>query len=88
MTRQWPSCQHRSRSLETADDKAGTTSVKADRLHDLDTIAERLGVASKTLRRMITRGELGYYQVGRLKRISESQYLEYLSRVKRGPLPR
>jgi excisionase family DNA binding protein len=55
-----------------------------DQLHDLNTIARRLNVATKTVRRLIARGELGYHQVGRLKRVSESQYLEYLSRVRRG----
>ena len=58
-----------------------------DQLHDLDTIARRLNVATKTVRRLIVRGELGYHQVGRLKRVSDSQYLEYLSRVKRGRQP-
>jgi excisionase family DNA binding protein len=60
-----------------------TTPVN-DQLHDLDTIAGRLNIATKTVRRMIARGELGYHQVGRLKRVSDSQYLEYLSRVRRG----
>jgi excisionase family DNA binding protein len=54
-----------------------------DQLHDLNTIASRLNVATKTVRRMIARGELGYHQVGRLKRVSDSQYLEYLSGVRR-----
>jgi hypothetical protein len=30
-------------------------------LHDLDTIARRLDVTIKTVRRMIARGELGYH---------------------------
>jgi excisionase family DNA binding protein len=64
------------------DDESATAPVD-DRLHDLSTIAERLGVATKTVRRMIARGEIGYHQVGRLKRISGRQYSEYLSRVKR-----
>ena len=42
-----------------------------DQLHDLDTIAQRLNVATKTVRRLIARGELGYHQVGRLKRVSD-----------------
>jgi excisionase family DNA binding protein len=68
------------------DDESATAPV--DRLHDLDTIARRLNVATKTVRRMIARGELGYHQVGRLKRISDSQYLEYLSRIKLSHRPR
>jgi excisionase family DNA binding protein len=59
------------------------TTPANDRLHDLNTIARRLNVAIKTVRRMIARGELGYHQVGRLKRVSDSQYIEYLSQVKR-----
>jgi excisionase family DNA binding protein len=56
------------------------TAPANDHLHDLDTIARRLNVATKTVRRMIARGELGYHQVGRLKRVSDSQYLS-ISRV-------
>jgi excisionase family DNA binding protein len=52
-----------------------------DRLHDLGTIAGRLNVSTKMVRRLIDRGELGYHQVGRLKRVSDGQYLEYLSGV-------
>jgi excisionase family DNA binding protein len=70
------------------DDNVSGTAPVDDRLHDLNTIAGRLGVATKTVRRLVARGELGYHQVGRLKRISDRQYLEYLSRVKRGHWPR
>ena len=68
------------------DDESGTAPAD-DQLHDLDTIARRLNVSTKTVRRLIVRGELGYHQVGRLKRVSDGQYLEYLSRVKRGRQP-
>jgi excisionase family DNA binding protein len=61
-----------------------STAPVNDQLHDLNTIAGRLNIATKTVRRMIARGELGYHQVGRLKRVSDSQYLEYLSGVRRG----
>jgi excisionase family DNA binding protein len=54
-----------------------------DRLHDLDTIAQRLNVSIRMVRRLIDRGELGYHQVGRLKRVSDGQYLEYLSSARR-----
>jgi excisionase family DNA binding protein len=56
-------------------------------LHDLDTIARRLNISIRTLRRLIVRGELGSYRVGRLLRVSDAQYLEYLLRVKRGCHP-
>jgi excisionase family DNA binding protein len=55
-----------------------------EQLRDLDTIARRLNVSTKMVRRLIGRGELGYHQVGRLKRVSEGQYQEYLLRVRRG----
>jgi excisionase family DNA binding protein len=61
-----------------------STSSADDQLHDLGTIARRLNVSTKTVRRLIVRGELSYHQVGHLKRVSDSQYLEYLSQAKRG----
>lgn len=70
------------------DDDKSSTALVDDRLHDLSTIAGRLGVATKTVRRLVARRELGFHQVGRLKRVSDSQYLEYLSRVKRDQRPR
>jgi excisionase family DNA binding protein len=63
------------------DDEFAT--VPVDQLHDLDTIAGRLGVTTKTVRRLLARGELAFYQVGRLKRVSDRQYQQYLARVKR-----
>jgi excisionase family DNA binding protein len=54
-----------------------------DRLHDVDTIARRLNVSIKMVRRLIDRGELGFHQVGRLVRIGEAQYQQYLARVRR-----
>jgi excisionase family DNA binding protein len=69
------------------DDDESSAAEAVGRLHDLDTIARRLNVTTKTVRRMLVRGELGYHQVGRLKRVSDSQYLEYLTQVKRGPQP-
>jgi excisionase family DNA binding protein len=69
------------------DDDESSAAEAIGRLHDLDTIARRLNITTKTVRRMIVRGELGYHQVGRLKRVSDGQYLEYLTRIKRGPRP-
>jgi excisionase family DNA binding protein len=36
------------------------------------------------VRRMIDRGELGHYRVGRLVRVGERQFQEYLTRVQGG----
>ena len=69
------------------DDDESVAASAVGQLHDLDTIAQRLNVSTKMVRRMIVRGELGYHQVGRLKRVSDAQYLEYLLRVKRGRQP-
>jgi excisionase family DNA binding protein len=60
-----------------------STAPSDDRLHDVDTIAQRLNVSTKMVRRLIERGELDYHQVGRLKRVSDRQYLEYLSSARR-----
>jgi excisionase family DNA binding protein len=62
---------------------AHATAPANDQLNDLDTIARRLKISIKTLRRMLARGDIGYHQVGFLKRISDSQYLEYLARIRR-----
>ena len=63
----------------------GSSNVPAnDRLHDVETIARRLDISSKTVRRKIDRGELGHYRVGRLLRISEGQFQEYLASVHGG----
>jgi excisionase family DNA binding protein len=69
------------------EDDDSCAALAVGRLHNLDTIARRLNVSTKMVRRMLVRGELGHHQVGRLKRVSDSQYLEYLTQVKRGPRP-
>ena len=55
-----------------------------EQLHDVETIARRLNVSIKTVRRVIDRGELGCYRVGRLLRVSELQLKEYLTRARWG----
>ena len=55
-----------------------------EQLQDLDTIARRLSIAVKSVRRLIDRGELGCYRVGRLLRVSEAQYQEYLAGARHG----
>jgi excisionase family DNA binding protein len=65
------------------DDESGPA-LAVGQLHDLDTIAGRLNISTRTVRRLVVRGELGSHRVGRLLRVSDAQYLEYLSRVKQG----
>jgi excisionase family DNA binding protein len=48
-------------------------------LLDIRAVARRLGVADKTVRRFIDRGELRAFRIGRLLRISEEEYLRFLA---------
>ena len=54
-----------------------------DVLHDLEVIAKRLDVSTKTVRRLIDRGELPHLRVGRLVRVSERDFADYLARSRR-----
>lgn len=47
-------------------------------LHDIPTIARRLRISEKTVRRLIARHELRAYRVGRQLRISEDQLQRFL----------
>jgi excisionase family DNA binding protein len=55
---------------------------RAGKLRDIRTIARRLGVCDKTVRRLIARGELHAYRVGRQIRISDQDYDSYLEGYK------
>jgi excisionase family DNA binding protein len=68
------------------DDESGAVPA-VGQLHDLDTIARRLNISTRSVRRLVVRGELGSHRVGRLLRVSDAQYLEYLLRVKRSGHP-
>ena len=54
-----------------------------DALNDLETIAKRLDVSVKTVRRLIARGELPHHRVGRLIRVSAQDFAAYLARSRR-----
>ncbi len=47
-------------------------------LLDVLDIAKRLGVSTKSVRRMIARGELPIHRIGRLIRVSELDYHNYV----------
>ena len=49
-------------------------------MHDIRWIARRLDVSEKTVRRLIARGELQAYRIGRQIRVSERAFLKYLAR--------
>ena len=53
----------------------------AGMMRDIHTIADRLGVCDKTVRRLIARGELRAHRIGRQLRISEQDYIRYLERA-------
>jgi len=55
-------------------------SAAADTLNDLEVIAKRLDVSIKTVRRLIDNGELPHHRIGRLVRVSERDFAEYLAR--------
>jgi excisionase family DNA binding protein len=54
----------------------------SENLLDLKVVAERLGVSVKTVRRKIQRGELAHHRVGRLIRVSERDYADYVNRAR------
>jgi excisionase family DNA binding protein len=66
-------------SSQTQNFSATAEPVANDPLHDVDAIARRLNVSTKFVRRRIDGGELEYYQLGRLLRISERQLQKYLA---------
>jgi excisionase family DNA binding protein len=55
-------------------------SRELDALIDIKVFAARLGISVKTARRKITRGEIASHRIGKLIRIAERDYADYLSR--------
>jgi excisionase family DNA binding protein len=49
------------------------------RLHDLEVVAERLDVCTRSVRRLVERGLLPAYRIGRLLKVSEEDIQEYLN---------
>lgn len=54
----------------------------AGQLHDVTAVAARLDVSVKTVRRMIERGALPAYRIGKLLRISEADLLDHLTQAR------
>jgi excisionase family DNA binding protein len=50
-------------------------------LRDIPAIARRLGVCDKTVRRLIARGQLRAYRIGRQLRISDQECMRYLELI-------
>jgi excisionase family DNA binding protein len=66
--------------LPAIDQSVSQALPKATRLHDVRTVARRLNVSEKTVRRLITRNDLWAYRVGRQLRVSEEELIRYLDR--------
>jgi excisionase family DNA binding protein len=60
-------------------DKSSVLSLPSQPLLDLATVASRLGVSLKTVRRMVERGELAVHRIGRLLRVSEMDLHSYVT---------
>ena len=59
-------------------DRPPALSPPVEPLLDIPDVARRLGVASKTVRRLIDRGELAVHRIGRLLRVSEADLHSYV----------
>jgi excisionase family DNA binding protein len=66
--------------------KASTKPAPTRRLFSVDDIATALGVSTKTVRRMIDRGELISHQIGKLVSVSEEDLATYL-KLSRAQIP-
>ena len=47
-------------------------------LHDITTVAERLGLHPKTVSLLIRRGELGHVRIGRRVMVRDDQLVEFI----------
>jgi excisionase family DNA binding protein len=65
---------------ERRDPDSRTQLLAAHSLLDIPAVATRLGVSSKTVRRLIDRAELAVHRIGRLLRVSEADLHSYVAR--------
>jgi excisionase family DNA binding protein len=66
--------------LESSTEKGGFMMTREGKLLTIEQVAERLQVATITVRRLVEAGEMRVTRVGRQIRISESALQEYLDR--------
>lgn len=52
-----------------------------ERLHSIDTTAERLSVGRKKVENLVALGELRSVKIGRRRLVPESALLEYITRL-------
>jgi excisionase family DNA binding protein len=57
---------------------AKAPSRAASSMHTVTSVAERLGVSEKTVRRLIARGELPVHRIGHSLRVSEDDLQAFL----------
>lgn len=57
--------------------------TQVGKLLDLASVAARLGVSVKTVRRMVDRGDLPFHRFGRLLRVSDADIAEYIASHRR-----
>ena len=58
--------------------KGSVDETRSAPMHHIRTIASRLDVSEKTVRRLIARGELHAYRIGRQFRVSEQDLRNFL----------
>jgi excisionase family DNA binding protein len=61
-------------------DQPPSLTSPAKSLLDVDGVADRLDVSSKTVRRHIDRGDLAVHRIGRLLRVSEEDLANFVAR--------
>lgn len=67
-------------------DKPTVQSPRAEPLLDIPAVAARLGVSSKTVRRLIDRRELTVHRIGKLMRVSDEDLDSYIARQRQTQL--
>lgn len=70
-------------SSNTSISKTGNKWHDRFQLYSIETVAERLDVSTKTVRRWISAGELPVHQLGRQLRISEADLAAFVARSRR-----
>jgi excisionase family DNA binding protein len=68
-----------------AADSPPVSTPRTEPLLDLGTVAFRLGVSLKTVRRMIELGELAVHRINRLLRVSEADLQHYVAARRQSP---
>ncbi len=57
--------------------------IRSAKMHSVRQVAEQLCLCTKTIRRLMKRGDLRYHRIGRSVRISEEDLRNYTNAVRR-----